>query len=334
MQKPSALHSIKSGLAVLFAAAAIAALPSVASAQAYPSKPVRVIVPFAGGGGTPDSVGRIMAQALGTQMGQTFLVDNRPGANGVIGGELLAKAPADGYTLMIVSTSFAINPSVYKKLPYNALTDFTPVTNICAVEGLFLTINASLPPKNLQEFISYVKNPANRVSYGTPGVGNSLHLATELFNNRAGTKMVHIPYKGSGPAMAAVIAGEIQAMMITPPQAIQGVKAGQIRALGYTGKARASYMPDVPTMGEAGLKGMEMDGGWFAMFAPANLPAPIAAQLHAEVRKALASQFVRERFDAMGVTGVGDSPADFRRFVEAEIKAYSDMVRLAGVQPE
>ncbi len=305
-----------------------------ARAQAWPTKPVRLIVPFAGGGGTPDSVARIMGQALSTQTGQGFVVDNRPGANGLIGAELLAKAPPDGHTLMIVSTSYAINPSMYRKLPYDPLTDIAPVTNLCAVEGLFLTVNPGVPAKTLQEFIAWTKQPDAKVSYGTPGIGNSLHLATELFNNRAGTTMVHVPYKGSGPAMAAVMGGEIQAMFITPPQAIQGVKAGQIRALAYTGKTRASFLPEVPTMAEAGLEGMVLDGGWFALFAPGGTPPALIERLHLEARKALESAMVRERFDAMGLTAVGNSPAEFRAFVQAQMRSYAEMVKLAKIQPE
>jgi tripartite-type tricarboxylate transporter receptor subunit TctC len=303
-------------------------------AQGYPVKPVRLIVPFASGGGTPDSVARIIGQALSSQTGQTFIVDNRPGANGLIGAELLAKSPPDGYTLMIVSTSFAINPSMYKKLPYNWRTDFTPVTNICGVEALFVLVNPSVPARTLQEFIAYAKRPENKVSYGSPGIGNSLHLAAELLNNRAGIKMVHIPYKGSGPAMAALIAGDIQAMLLTPPQTIQGVKAGQVRALAYTGKKRASFLLEVPTTGEAGLQGMEFDGGWFAMFGPANMPETLLNKIHSEVRAALSTTIVRERFDAMGLVSLGTSPAEFRPFLESQVKAYAEMIKLAGVDPE
>ncbi len=322
---------------VLSVAALMPALwlyPHTAHAQAGAAKPVRLIVPFAGGGGTPDSVARILAQALSTQTGHSHVVDNRPGANGLIGAELLARSPPDGNTLMVVSTSFVINPSIYLKLPFNMATDFAPVTNLCAVDGLFLTVNPTVPAQTLQDFIAWLKQPGTRASYGTPGIGNSLHLATEMFNNRAGTTMVHIPYKGSGPAMAAVIAGEIQTMFITPPQAIQGVKARQIRALAYTGKTRAPYMPEVPTMVEAGLANMVLDGGWFALFAPGGTPAPLVASIHQDVRKALETPMVRERFEAMGVSPVGNPPAEFAKFIESEIATYAQLVKLAGIKPE
>ncbi len=303
-------------------AAAFSALCSWGASwgQSYPSRPVRVIVPF--GAGAPDTIARIVGQQLAVQTGQSFVVENRTGANGIVGTEAVAKAPTDGYTLLLVSASFVVNPSIYKKLPYDTLKDFAAVTNVCGQSAFILTVNASVPAHSVQELIALARRPESKLAYGSPGTGNTLHLAGALFNARAGTNLLHVPYKGGGPATAALLGGEIQAMFAPSTLVLAHIKAGKLRALGVTGRARLAQLPEVPTMAEAGVPGMEIDAGWFGMFAPANTPAEIVARLNAEIRSALANQQVRERLQAQGFLPVGNTPAEFKAYVEAQIKAY------------
>jgi tripartite-type tricarboxylate transporter receptor subunit TctC len=305
---------------------------SSAWAQSYPGKPVRIIVPFGPGG--PDALARLLGAQLTQQMGQPFVVENKPGANGVIGAEFVAKSAPDGYTLMVTSSGFVTAPSMYKKLPYDTERDFAPVTNLVENAGIFVAVNSGVPARTLQELIELARGPDAKLSYGSPGVGNTLHLAGELFNNRAGTHLLHIPYKGAGPAVAAAIAGETQVMFSTPPAILQHLKGGRLRALAYTDSKRHPQMPDVPTATEAGMPSFQHHGGWFGMFAPANTPPEILSRLHAEVRAAFADTRFRERLDTLGSEPVGNPPDEFKRFVSAEIRKYAEIVRLANIQPE
>jgi tripartite-type tricarboxylate transporter receptor subunit TctC len=318
----------------LFAAFACSILCFAAGsrAQGYPGKPVRVIVPAATGG--PDVVARLIAAQLTLQTGQSFIVENKPGANGILGADAVAKSAPDGYTLMVYSSGLVINPSIYKKLPYDTEKDFAPVTNIVLSPGLFIIVNSRLPVKTLQDLIDMGRRPDSKLSFSSPGVGNTLHLAGEIFNARAGTKILHIPYKGGGPAVAAVVAGEVQVMFSSPAPAMPQMKAGGVRALAYTGTTRNPSMPDVPTTAEAGLPSYQIDGGWFGMFAPANTPAEIVDRLYREVRTAVANPQVQEKLVALGVEPLANSPAEFRQFVHAEIASYAESVRLAGIKPE
>jgi tripartite-type tricarboxylate transporter receptor subunit TctC len=309
----------------------LALAAATAWSQGYPNRAVRVIVPAATGG--PDIVARLVAAELQAQLGQPFVVENRPGANGIVGADAVAKAPPDGYTLMVYSAGLVVNPFIHKTMPYDTEKDFAPVTNLVSSGGLFLAVNASVPAQSLQEFIGYAKKPEAKLAYSTPGVGNNWHLATEVFSSKIGIKMTHVPYKGGGPAVAALVAGEVQAMLVSPAPLMPHYKGKRVKVLAYSGDKRNAAAPEVPTMKEAGVD-YYYDGGWFGMFAPAKTPPEIVETLAREVRSAMQKPQVKERMAQLGVEPVADSPAEFRKFVASELRAYREMVRLAGVQPE
>jgi len=317
-------------------AAALAALAIAGAAWAqahhYPSRPVRVVVAAATGG--PDIVARVVAAKLQEQMGQPFVVENQPGANGIVGASTVAKAAPDGYTILVYSSGFVINPYVHKSLPYDTEKDFIPVTNLVTNGGLIFAVNADLPVKTMQEFLAYAKQPGTQLAYSTPGVGNTWHLATEVFDNLVGIQMTHIPYKGGGPATAAAAAGEVQVVLASPPPLMPHYKSGRVRALAFSGVKRHPSFPEVPTMAEAGVPGYRHDGGWFGMFAPAGTPMEIVEKLAAEVRKAEQDPGVLDRIASLGAFPAAGTPAEFKKFIQAELKNYGEQARLAHIVPE
>ena len=323
MMKPIVLHAC--ACFVLYGAAP-------ASAQSYPSKPIRMIVPFAAG--APDAAARILAQQLQVQMGQPVLVENRPGANGLPGTEAVARADPDGYTLLMVSTSIAINPSLYRKMPFDVQKDLEPVTAVVTGPGYILVVNPALPVKTVKELVVLAKTPGRQLTYGTPGFGNALHLATEMFTTRAGISVTHAPYKGAGPAIADLIGGHIQMMFVTPPLSMPHIRSGKLRPIGFAGPKRWSELPDVPVMAEAGIEGVVLDGGWYGLFAPARTPSVIVNRLHAEVQKALGVSDVRERYAKMMLDPVGNTPAEFRVELADQIRKYAELVKAAKIEPQ
>jgi len=309
-----------------------ACVAALAHAQGYPNKAVRVVVAAQTGG--PDTVARIVAAELQQQLGQAFVVENQGGANGIVGASTVAKAAPDGYTLLVYSSGIVINPYAHRDMPYDTATAFTPITNLVSNGGLFFAVANNVPVKSLQEFIAYARKPGTHLAYSTPGVGNTWHLAMEVFNNMTGISMTHIPYKGGGPATAALAQGEVQAMFASPAPLMPHYKSGRVRVLAWTASQRHPAFPEVPTTAEAGVPQYRHDGGWFALFGPAGMPHEIVDKLWREVRAAEQKPEVRDRFDKIGVFPVADSPADFSKFFHAELKAYGEQAKLANLKPE
>ena len=297
----------------------------------YPDHPIRLIVPFPAGGNA-DASARTVARQVEAILGQPIVIDNRGGANGIIGCDLAAKAAPDGYTLMHTSSSLIINASVYKSLPYRTDRDFTPITTVARGQGAMLVVHPAVPAQSVKEFIAYARGKP--LSFGSPGVGNSLHLMAEAFNLRAGVQTLHVPYKGAAPAVSALVGGELQFMFLPAAIAMPQVNAGRLRALGYSAARRLDSVPSVPTMDEAGLAGFQMDLGWHAWFGPAKLPAAITQKLHDTLRAAIEAPKVREFFVASGYAPVTETPAQFQKTFLDDIKRWGEVVKAAKIEPQ
>jgi tripartite-type tricarboxylate transporter receptor subunit TctC len=314
--------------ALLAAIALVATTPAAAQGAAYPTKPVRLVVPFPAGG-TTDILARAVAQKLSETWGQQVIVDNRPGAGGNIGSELVAKAPPDGYTLLMGTVgTHAINPSLYAKMPYDHVKDFTPVILVAGVPNV-LVVNPSLPVNSVQELIAYGKANPNKLNFASSGNGTSIHLSGELFRTMTGVQMTHVPYKGSSPALTDLIGGQVQLMFDNLPSSLQFIKAGKLRALAVTSLARSQALPDLPTLAESGLPGFEASS-WFGVLAPAGTPADIVAKLNGAVAAWLASPAAKEQLAAQGAIAAGGSPDAFVKHIADESAKWAKVVKASG----
>lgn len=314
------------------AAALGVTLATLASAQApYPSKPVRMIVPSSAGGGT-DIIARIVAPRLSERLGQQVIIDNRPGAGTMIGTELAAKAPGDGYTILMGLSTLATNPVIYKKVSYNALTDFAPITLVFSAPNI-LVVHPSLPVKTVKELIWFAQARPGQLNYASAGLGTNPHLCMELFLSLAGLKMVHIPYKGSAPAIIDLLSGQVVTMTATMLTGMPHIRSGRLRALGTTGAKRSAAAPDVPTVAEAGVPGYEAVQ-WYGALAPANTPKEIVTRLHRDLAAILQTAEVKERFAADGGDAAGNTPEEFTRYIRSEIEKWARVAKAAGIKPE
>jgi tripartite-type tricarboxylate transporter receptor subunit TctC len=312
------------------AAAALMLIAGGAMAQAWPSKPIRYVVPFAPGG-TTDILGRTIADKLAIALGQPVIVENKPGAGGGVGAEFVAKSPADGYTIMggTISTH-AINASLYKNLGYDPVRDFVPITLIARVPNM-LVVNPSLPASNVKELIALLKANPGKYSFASSGNGTSQHLSGELFKTMTGVEMQHIPYKGSPPALADVVGGQVAMTFDNITTALPLAKGGKLRALAVTTAERTSVAPDVPTLAEAGLAGYEV-GSWQGVFAPAGVPADIVKRLNAEIVKIINLPEVRDKLLALGAEPAPNSSAEFAALVKSEVTKWADVVKKSGAR--
>jgi tripartite-type tricarboxylate transporter receptor subunit TctC len=303
--------------------------PTLAQSD-FPSRPIRLLVPFAAGG-SPDLLARLMGVHVGAQLGQSFVIDNRLGANGIVAAEAVAKAAPDGYTLLHNTGSHVINPSIYRKLPYDTFADFAPVSLLAIAPALVLVVNPNFPAKTIGDFLAAARKPDSRISYGSPGTGNTLHLVGELLNAQGGTHLLHVPYKGAALALNAVLSGEVTCCFLSTAAAVLAVKAGQVRPLAVTSAKRITSMPDLPTLAEAGVPGIDYNGGWSGIFAPARTPPAVVQKLSAGFAAALRKPDVQEKMVLWDNVAVGNTPEEFTRFVAAEADKFARIVKLANV---
>jgi len=309
-----------------------AALPATVQAQAYPNKPIRWIVPYTGGGIT-DIVTRVVTQKMQGPLGQSIIVDNRPGANSILGADIAAKAPADGYTILTVIAAHAANATLYAgKLPFDPVKSFSPLS-LAAIAPLILTANVSFPAKDVKELIAYAKANPGKVNFGSSGIGAAAHLTTELLKQTAGIDMVHVPYKGTAPALLALQSNDIQILVDVPSTLMPHVRGGKIKALAMFSKDRIQGAAEVPTMAQAGGPALE-SSTWVLFLAPAGTPREIVTRLSAETVKAINESDIKERFSQIGIEPVGNNPEQAARFLADEIAKWAKVINTAGVKAE
>ena len=319
------------GLICAALAAAAGAVPSTSSGQAYPVKPVRVVVPSSAGGGT-DIVARIIMPELAKRLGQQVVIDNRPGAGTMIGIEAAAKSPADGYTLLMGLSTLAINSALKNNVPYDPVRDFAPIT-VAVTSASILVVHPSVPVKTLKELIAFARARPGQLNYASAGAGTYPHMTYELFLSMAGLKMVHIPYKGTAPAMIDMIAGQVATMAATVLTGLPHIRTGRLRPLGITSAKRNAVVPDIPTVAEGGLPGYE-SVQWYAVLAPAQTPRNIIAKLHTELVQVLHSPEIKKRFAADAAETVGNTPEAFARHLRSELDKWAKVARDAGIEKQ
>ncbi len=308
----------------------LALIAAGAGAQTYPAKPIRLVVPFPPGG-TTDILAREVGQRLSQSFGQSVVVDNRPGAAGNIGSELVAKSAPDGYTLLMATVgTHAINPSLYAKMPYDHVKDFAPVILVASVPNV-LEVTPSLPVYTVADLIKLAKEKPGQINFASSGSGTSIHLSGELFKAMAGVDMTHVPYKGSAPAIADLIGGQVQVMFDNLPSSLPQIKAGKLRAIAMTSAQRAPALPEVPTIAESGLPGFEASS-WFGLVAPAGTPPAIIARINAEVNQWLQSPEAKEKLLAQGAAAAGGSPEQFAAYISAETEKWARVVKASGAK--
>lgn len=319
-------------VSVSVAVVALAVAPLLAFAQSsYPNRAIRMVVPFASGGG-PDVVARVLSEHLAPALGTTIVVDNRPGAGSVLGTDIVAKATPDGYTVLLGSISLAVNPALYRKLPYDTARDLAAVS-LVAEQPNILLVNPSLQARTLKELIAHVRANPGKLSYGSAGIGSGIHLATELLLVSIDGSMIHVPYKGGGPALTALMGNEITVYLSTFASALPHVKSGRLRALGVTPIRRVGLLPDVPTLDEAGIPGFEYTT-WYGLMAPAATPRPIVDRLNAATVAELNGATLQRRLEAQGLNAIPSTPAQFMSKLRSETEKWAKAAAAARIQPE
>jgi tripartite-type tricarboxylate transporter receptor subunit TctC len=328
------LISRRSTLAGLAATALCTVVPPSAFAQQFPEsgKPIRLVVGFAAGGFT-DVLARVIAQKLQTVLGVPVIVDNKAGATGTIGADVVAKSRADGHTLLMGHfSSNSVAPALFPRLPYDVVRDFTPIVHVASTPVL-LVVHPSVPAQDVKGFIDHARKHPNELSFASSGNGTAQHLAAAQFMQATGTRMVHVPYKGSGAAISDLLGGQVQLNFESPPNALPHLRAGKLRALGITSLKRSALLPEVPTLDEAGLPKFEMSQ-WFAVFGPANLPAAITARLNKEINAILKAPDVVEKISSQGGDIIGGSPEEFAAFLKRDIAKWADLVKTANIKAD
>ena len=324
------LHRRRQALVLLVTAALALAVGAPAQGQdAWPSRSVRMVVPFAAGGAT-DVVARALAKDLSELWGQPVVVENRVGAGGSIGAEVVAKSPPDGYTLLLASGALTINPHLYAKLPFDTQKDFIPVTNVASGPQL-LVVHPGVQAKSVRELIALAKAKPGTVNFGSAGIGSQTHLAAENFVDAAGINATHVPYKGEGPALADLISGQLQFLVANIAAAVPHVNNGTIRALAVTSLTRSPLLPDVPTVAESGLPGFE-NSGWFGLLVPAGTPQAIVNKIHADTVKVLERREMKDRLSVQGMVPIGNTPAAFASAIQDESKRWAEVVKSRGLK--
>lgn len=326
---------LRRAAAVSLAVAAVALSPAASFAQepaaSYPSKPIRILVPFPPGGAA-DTFARFVGDRLAHSWSQPVVVDNRPGGGGIVATQAAAKAPADGYTLLVVTVGHAVNPHLHARLPYDTEKDLQPVANIANVPSV-LVVNSNVPARSVAELVALAKSRPGKLTYASSGNATTSHVAGAMFAARAGAPLMHVPYKGSAPAITDLIGGHVDVIIDPLVSSAQHIQAGKLRALAVSTAKRSSVAPELPTLAEAGVPGYDFSS-WFLLLSPSGLPEPIAAKLNEEVRRILASTEARDKYKAMGAEAGTGTPQELAAFVSAEVRRYGEVVKAAGMKVE